>query len=363
MISDKMEQAFLVLEDSTVYTGYSVGNRGTTVGEVVFNTCTASYEEVLRDPTYYGQIVAQTYPLVGNRGVEHAAGSIAANGYIVREWCDTPSDARGDTLDVYLKRLGIIGICGIDTRALTRKIRGQGYVKGAITDSIADLPGLLEQIRSYSIRGAVAAVTVQGPSVLRAQPEQYRVAVLDYGTPSSLLDALIRRGCTVYRMPAATTADELRALNAQAIVFSDGPGDPDDEPALIANIREILALGLPFIGIGLGHQMLALALGARVEKMERGHRGSNQPVRRLRDGRLLVTTQNHGYCVAADSLDPSVLCATMVNVVDGTIEAIRTVQYPGETYQFTPVDSKELTGTGSLYDNFIAQIREGQQHA
>lgn len=357
MCSDRTARAYLVLEDSTVFSGFSVGAKGTTIGEVVFNTCTASYEEVLSDPTYYGQIVAQTYPLVGNRGIG-AAGNIVANGYIVHEWCDAPSGVRGETLDAYLKRLGIIGISGVDTRSLTRKLRGKGYVKGAITDSLEEMNRLLEEIRRYSIRGAVAAVTVEKQEVLLAPNPRYKVAVIDYGSPRSLIEALLRRGCTVYRMPAGTTADELKRSAVQAVVFSDGPGDPDDNPSLIQNIREILPMNLPFIGIGLGHQMAALALGGKIEKMVRGHRGSNQPVKRIQDGRLFVTTQNHGYCVADKSLDPSLAEVSMVNVNDGSIEAVKLLQYPGETYQFTPVDSAELTGTGSIYDDFITRIEE-----
>lgn len=357
MCSDNTKRAFLVLEDSTVFSGSVVGEKGTAIGEVVFNTCTASYEEVLSDPTYYGQIVAQTYPLVGNRGID-SAGNIVANGYIVREWCDTPSDVRGETLDAYLKRLGIIGISGVDTRALTRKLRGKGYVKGAITDSLENMNQLLERIRSYSIHGAVEAVTVKKQEVILAPNPLYKVAVIDYGSPRALIDALLRRGCTIYRMPANTTAGELKNAGVQAVVFSDGPGDPDDNPALIQNIREILPLNLPFIGIGLGHQMVALALGGKIEKMARGHRGSNQPVCRIADNRLFVTTQNHGYCVSREALDPALAQVTMVNVNDDSIEALKLLQYPGKTYQFTPVDSAEITGTGSIYDDFISRIEE-----
>lgn len=357
MRSGSTERAYLILEDSTVFSGYSVGKKGTTVGEVVFNTCTASYEEVLSDPTYYGQIVAQTYPLVGNRGIE-GGGDIVANGYIVREWCDTPSDVHGETLDAYLNRLGIVGISGVDTRALTRKLRGKGYVKGAITDSLENMNILLERIRAYSIHGAVEAVTVKMTEVILAPEVKYKVGVLDYGTPRSLIDALLRRGCTVYRMPAGSTAEDLKDTGVQAVVFSDGPGDPDDNPELIQNIHGILPLNLPFIGIGLGHQMVALALGGKIEKMALGHRGSNQPVRRLRDGRLLVTTQNHGYCVSREALDPALAEITMVNVNDESIEALKLLQYPGETYQFTPVDSAEITGTGTIYDDFITRIEE-----
>lgn len=357
MGSGNTERAFLVLEDSTVFSGYSVGKRGTTVGEVVFNTCTASYEEVLSDPTYYGQIVAQTYPLVGNRGIE-GEGDIVANGYIVREWCAAPSDAHGETLDAYLNRLGIVGICGVDTRALTRKLRGKGYVKGAITNSLDDMNRLLEQIRAYSIHGAVEAVTVKKTEVLLASSPKCKVGVLDYGTPHSLIDALLRRGCTVYQMPAGSTAEDIKAAGVEAVVFSDGPGDPDDNPQLIQNIREILPMNLPFIGIGLGHQMVALALGGKIEKMARGHRGSNQPVRRISDGRLFVTTQNHGYCVSREALDPALAEITMVNVNDGSIEAMKLLGYPGETYQFTPVDSTEITGTSTIYDDFITRIEE-----
>lgn len=355
------KKAYLVLADGTVFEGRQMGAAGTAIGEVVFNTCTASYQAVLNDPTYYGQIVAQTYPLVGNRGVADGSG-IMANGYIVREWCDAPADTTGATLDSYLKAHAIVGICGIDTRALTRKLRDKGYFNGAITDTLAQKDALLAKIQAYTISGAVAAVTPEQAQTITAPNAVCRLAVLHYGTPCDMLESLTRRGCTLEVLPADATAQQVQALHVDGIVFSDGPGDPDDDPALIAQMKELLAMGLPVFGVGLGHQMLALALGGKVVKMQRGHRGSNQPVRRLADGRLFVTTQNHGYCVDRASLPQALAAVTMENVNDQTVEAMALTNTPGLSVQFTPVDSAECTGTACIYDAFVTMVKEAKRH-
>ena len=204
MESKRAKRAYLVLADGTVFHGYPMGAVGETVGEVVFNTCTASYQSLLSDPTYYGQIVAQTYPLVGNRGVEEDAASsnIMANGYIAREWCNTPSAMNGGvTLDEYLRKRNIVGICGIDTRRLTRALRDKGYFNGAITDSLNDFDALLHRIKAYTISGAVEAVTIQEPEHIPAENPLYRVTVIDCGFPRSMLGALTRRGCELTLVP------------------------------------------------------------------------------------------------------------------------------------------------------------------
>ena len=212
-MSRNPQKAYLLLEDGTLFEGLSMGKRGTAVGEVVFNTCTASYTSLLSDPTYYGQIVAQTYPLVGNRGVsaQNRSSDIMANGYIVREWCDVTAEGEL-TLDEYLRTRGIVGLCGIDMRRLTRALRDKGYVKGAITDSLADKDALLERIRAYTISGAVEAITIREPQKIQAESEKYRVCVMDYGFPREILEGFIERGCSLDILPASYTAEQVCAL-------------------------------------------------------------------------------------------------------------------------------------------------------
>lgn len=354
-------RAYLVLADGAVFNGFSMGKQGETIGEVVFNTCTASYGDMLCDPTYYGQIVAQTYPLAGNRGVDNAsAGSdITANGYIAREWCDTPADMNGGvTFDEYLRGRGIVGICGIDTRRLTRLLRGKGYVNGAITDRLDDFDALLSRIRSYSIHGAVAEVTTREKYAVGDENSEFSVAVLDYGFPRTMLSSLVRRGCRVTVYPASTGAKEILDSNPDGIVLSDGPGDPDDNMSYIDNIRTLLEAKKPLLGIGVGHQMLVLALGGRIEKLPHGHRGSNQPVRIVGTDTTMVTTQNHGYNAADGSVPEDTAKVSLINVNDGTIEGFRYVSFPGLSVQFTPDDNPVYSDTAWVYDDFAAMMKE-----
>ncbi len=362
--ANKAKKAYLVLQDGTVMQGYSMGAQGVTIGEVVFNTCTASYQDLLSDPTYYGQIVAQTYPLVGNRGFDAAQGKseIMANGYIAREWCDTPTDARnGVTLDTYLKSRGIVGLCGIDTRRLTRILRDKGYFNGAITDTLDNLEELLEKIKAYTIAGAVEQVTIREPEVIEAENAKYHMVIMDYGFHREILQWFTKRGCKLTLVPAGTSPQDVLAYQPDGILLSDGPGDPDDNLKLIENIRELTKSGVPLFGLGLGHQMLALAVGAKIQKMSRGHRGSNQPVRILSNGKVMITTQNHGYDVDKDSLDPAVAEITMENVNDQSVEGIVYHAFPAFTVQFEPCDGKGFQDSAWIYDEFVAMMK-GEEH-
>lgn len=360
MMAQQTKKAWLVLEDGTCFSGYSMGKAGTAIGEVVFNTCTASYESLLSDPTYYGQIVAQTYPLVGNRGVSKSGGDseILANGYIVREWCDVP-DSDGLSLHGYLAKRGIVGLCGIDTRQLTRALRDKGYMRGAVTDSIEDVPALLEKIRAYTISGAVEAVTVKAPEHLGTANARLRVAALDYGSPRETLNALLERGCALDLLPASYTLAQIQAFAPDGILLSDGPGDPDDNPQLIENIRDLTRLGVPILAIGLGYQMLALAAGAKIVKMPQGHRGSNQPVRIESTQKLMVTNQNHGYCVDAASVDPKTAEVVFTNINDRSVEGLRFRAFDALGVQFTPSGEKQ-SSTSWIFDRFLEKMQEGR---
>ena len=354
----KNKKAYLVLADGTVFNGISMGKEGTALGEVVFNTCTASYGELLSDPTYYGQIVAQTYPLVGNRGVEKRenGSKIMASGYVVREWCDT-GDLGEETLDSYLKECGIVGISGIDTRRLTRAVRDKGYMKGAITDNLNDFDMLIKNIKNYTISGAVEAVTVKEPQKFTAENPKCNVAVIDYGSPRRTLDGFLSRGCSLTVVPADFTAEQLKNISPDGIFLSDGPADPDDNPKLIDNIKEFKKLGVPMFGIGLGHQMLALSEDFKIEKMPQGHRGSNQPVVIKSTGKLMVTEQNHGYSVEVSSISADKADITMINVNDGSCEGLEYKNFNGFGVQFTP-DSDRDSSTSWIFDRFVDMMGE-----
>ena len=360
------KKAYLVLEDGAIFEGYSMGAGGVTIGEVVFNTCTASYQELLSDPTYYGQIVAQTYPLVGNRGIEADGkySEIMANGYIAREWCNTPTDTRGGvTLDEYLRKRGIVGLCGIDTRRLTRVLRDKDYFCGAITDSLDNLDELLKKIKKYTIAGAVDAVTIKKPETIKSENSKYNVAVIDYGFHHSALKWFVERGCGLTLFPAETLPDEILKIRPDGILFSDGPGDPDDNPKLIENIKELMKSSVPSFGIGLGHQMMGLAAGGKVEKMPKGHRGSNQPVKILKSNKIMITTQNHGYAVADKSIKDEIAETVLVNVNDKTIEGIRYKKFPAFSVQFEPTDGRGYQDTSWIYDEFINIMKGAAQNA
>ncbi len=351
------KKAYLVLQDKTIFEGYSMGKTGVAIGEVVFNTCTTSYSDILSDPTYYGQIVAQTYPLAANRGVKHETdgSDIMSNGYIVREWCDVYSDGNEMNLDDYLKSRGIVGICGIDTRRLTRYLRDKGYVNGAITDSLDNLEELLEEINNYTVSGAVSEITIKEPVQLKGENVRYNLVAVDYGSPRKQLNAFLLNGCNVTIVPAFTSADEIMKYSPDGIVLCDGPADPDDEPVLIENIKKIIELGVPVFAVGLGHQMLALASGFRIIKMEKGHRGSNQPVKMANSKKVMITTQNHGYAVDTDSVDSSIADIIMTNINDNTVEGLIYKSFNGRSVQFTPKGDID-SSTGFIIRDFFKMM-------
>lgn len=350
-------KAYLVLADGTTFQGYSMGKSGTTIGEVVFNTCTSAYTDILSDPTYYGQIVAQTYPLAANRGVTPAndGNEIMSSGYIVREWCDIYFADGELSLDEYLLSRGIVGICGVDTRRLTRHIRDKGYVNGAITDSLDNLDELLKKVNEYTISGAVREITIKEPVSLKGEKAKYNLVAIDYGSPRKQLNAFLLNGCNVELVPAFTTADSVLKYNPDGVVLCDGPADPDDEPELLKNIRELVKKGVPIFAIGLGHQMLGLANGFKIEKMEKGHRGSNQPVLVNGTKKVMVTDQNHGYAVEKNSVDTNIADIIMTNINDGSVEGIKYKNFNGLSVQFTPKGDID-SSTGFIIREFYKMM-------
>lgn len=357
MLQKNRQNAYLVLADGTIFRGYSMGKRGTAIGEVVFNTCTASYTDILSDPTYYGQIVAQTYPLAANRGVspDCGAGDIMSSGYIVREWCDVYSDGGEVSLDEYLASRGIVGICGIDTRRLTRHLRDKGYVNGAITPTLENMDKLLEAVKNYTISGAVREISIKQTEILKGNNAKYNIVAVDYGSPRKQLNAFLLNGCNVTLVPAFTEPEKILEYLPDGIVLCDGPADPDDEPELIENIRKIIKSGVPVFAIGLGHQMLALAAGFKIIKMDKGHRGSNQPVKVNTNERLMVTDQNHGYAVDAESVSPDIAEIIMTNVNDNTVEGLLYKNFSGLSVQFTPKGDID-SSTGFIIRDFYKMM-------
>ena len=353
------KKAYLLLADGQIFEGISCGAKGTVIGEVVFTTGLTGYQETLTDPSYYGQIVTQTFPLIGNYGVNHEdneSSSSYVSGYIVREWCNAPSNFRMEgNINDFLTEHNIIGICNIDTRRLTRIIREVGVMNGVITtDNVyAKKDELLEKIRAYEIRDAVKNVTGKETITYSVDSPKYKVMLFDFGYKRNIRQELVNRGCEVIVVPADTTAEAVKAVNPDGIMFSNGPGDPSENTEIIENIREIQKLGIPIFGICLGHQLMALANGGRTEKLKYGHRGANQPVIDLESGLTYVTSQNHGYAVVGDSISPETGSVSHINANDKTCEGIRYSKVNAFTVQFHPEAHGGPLDTAYLFDEFI----------
>ena len=368
-------QSYLILANGQVFRGQSIGCPGTTIGEVVFATGMVGFEETLTDPSYYGQIITQTYPLIGNYGMNSEdveSGKIWAKGYIVREACKTPSNFRSEeTLDAFLKKNGIIGIEGIDTRSLTRTLRESGVMNGAITtefDPDAEpekKAALMPAITAYAVTEAVATVTCAAPKTFepttnvidgREVETPLHVALLDLGCKNNIVRCLQKRGCRVTVLPGTATAAELAALNPDGLMLSNGPGDPAETVEIIANIREMLSTGLPTCGICLGHPLPALAAGAKTCKLKYGHRGANQPVTSPAKQRTFITSQNHGYAVMADTLPETVGKMSYFNANDGTCEGMDYFKWNCFTVQFHPEANGGPKDTEFLFDEFVKRM-------
>lgn len=359
--------AWLVLADGQIFRGKSFGATGTAIGEVVFTTSMTGYQETLTDPSYYGQIVTQTFPLIGNYGVnasDFESAKSYVNGYIVREWCDNPSNFRcEDTIENFLKQNQIIGLYHIDTRRLTRTLREVGVMNGAITtenpeESPETLENLLKQIRAYAVINAVESVTDSERHVYAPEKKKYRVVLFDFGYKRNIRQELVNRGCEVVVVPAQTSPEEIRELHPDGIMLSNGPGNPAENTQIIANLKEIAKLQIPIFGICLGHQLMALAHGAKTEKLKYGHRGANQPVIDLASGRTYVTSQNHGYAVVGDSLDPAIAEVSHINANDRTCEGVRYKKINAFTVQFHPEAHGGPLDTAYLFDEFISRMQE-----
>ena len=353
-----MKKGYLILQDGRVFEGFRFGAETDTVGELVFTTGMCGYIETLTDPSYAGQIVMQTYPLIGNYGIirEDFEGACCVKGYVVREYCDAPSNFRTDCdLDTFLKEQGVPGLCGVDTRELTRIIREHGVMNASICDEV---PADLTPIETYAVTGVVEAVSCKEPSVHPAEGEErFRVSLLDYGAKRNIVRELQKRGCTVTVLPASTSAEEILAAGPDGIMLSNGPGDPAENVYQIEQIRRLLGR-VPMFGICLGHQLAALAAGGSTYKLKYGHRGVNQPVRDVEGVRTYITSQNHGYAVDSDTVKLGKV--RFANANDGTCEGIDYPELKAFTVQFHPEACTGPKDTSFLFDRFVELMKGGE---
>ena len=352
-----MKKAYLVLSNGAVFEGKRIGAENNSIGELVFTTGMVGYLETLTDPSYAGQIIVQTFPLIGNYGVIPAdfEGAPVAKGYVVRELCEEPSNFRSEgDLNSFLAENGICGICGVDTRAITRIIRSEGVMNAMICDEV---PEDLSEIKSYAVVNVVPEVTHSAPELFPCKGEKkFSVALIDYGAKMNIIRSLNERGCDVTVVPASASAEEILAMKPDGIMLSNGPGDPAENIYCIEQIKKLIGKK-PIFGICLGHQLTALAMGGQTIKLKYGHRGGNQPVREVSSGRTYITSQNHGYAVVAESVEGCGV-QTLVNANDGSCEG---VEYPGLncfTVQFHPEACCGPKDTSFLFDRFTALMGE-----
>ncbi len=397
-------KACLVLANGLVFEGRAFGAEGIIIGETVFTTGMNGYLETLTDPSYYGQIVTQTFPLIGNYGdikKDYESSKCNLRGYIVRQWCEEPSNFRcGGDIDSYLKSQNIIGLYDIDTRKLTKILREVGVMNGMLIsgnskdaleafEALKDEKkkvSLLEKIKSYKIEKAVESVTgsatgvEESADVVFSESAKYRfvpvtadgtkindeqeamkagkgkkVVLWDFGAKANIRRELLKRGLEVVTVPCTYTAEQIMDLNPDGVMLSNGPGDPAENVGIIAEIKKLLKTGIPIFGICLGHQLLALANGAQTMKLKYGHRGANQPVKYTKTGRVYITSQNHGYAVKNDCL-PEGTVQSFVNTNDGTCEGLTYTKIPAFSVQFHPEACSGPLDANFLFDEFVKLI-------
>ncbi len=358
-MSSKLKDMYLILENKTVFKGKSFGAYRESVGSLVFSTNMLGYMDTLTDPANFGQIVVQTFPILGSHGVicEETAGKVASCfGYIVKDWCQEPSNWRCEgNLDTFLKENNIPGIYGIDTRKLTKMIRDCGTLNAKISFT----PDTEDDISDYQIVDAVKTVSVTEKTTYMSETSAYRVVMWDFGANQNMVKAFVNAGCDVTKVPYNTPAEEIIAMRPHGVVLSGGPGDPTELTDVITEIKKIK--DIPTLGIGLGHQLLAISQGATIERLKFGHRGASVPVKNVATGKVYISSQNHSYQVVNDSVGEFGKISYK-NVNDGTCEGIDYSNIPAFSVQFQIESFSEPMNPGFLVGRFI-QMMEGRKDA
>lgn len=357
------DKAILVLEDGSVFEGHSVCP-GTRFGEVVFNTSMTGYQEILTDPSYRGQIVVMTLPHIGNYGV---ASSVAESsrawveGFVARQFTAQPSSHGSEEgLVPYLQRNDVPAVDEIDTRAVVRRVREKGAMRGVLTSERSDVETLMAELQEFpSMAGRALVDEVTCSAAYEMSPEgrepEFHLAVYDFGVKSNILRSLVDRGARLTVLPARTSWRECLDLGVDGVLLSNGPGDPEPLTEVIGNVRGLVESGLPMFGICLGHQLLGLAVGGRTFKLKFGHHGGNQPVKDLESGRILITSQNHGFAVDPDSL-PDNCAVSQTNLNDGTVEAFLVKDRPVLSAQYHPEAAPGPHDAAVLFDRFLKAV-------
>lgn len=356
-------EGIIYFEDGTLYRGKGFGRVGTAVGEMVFNTAITGYQEILTDPSYAGQIITMTYPLIGNYGVnmtESESESIFARGMVVRSISSHPSNYMSEsTLEEMMQRLGIPGVSEVDTRSITRKIRSEGALKGIISTEITDVQGLEQLLKATQLKEDWMKVV--GVRKARHLPgDGCRVALLDLGVKGNMVKELQKRGCDIMMFPYGTSLEAIEAYQPHGLLLSNGPGNPEKAVEGIALIRQLMGK-LPIFGICMGHQLLAHAVGGSTYKLKYGHRGGNHGVYDIQLDRAYITSQNHGFAVDADSVEAKGMMITHTNLNDHTVEGMEHKELPIFSVQFHPEGAPGPTDTEYLFDRFVTLMKERNQ--
>jgi len=355
--------AYLVLANGEIFEGRYFGAQGDIIGEIVFTTGMTGYLETLTDPSYHGQIVLQTFPLIGNYGIipaDFESSTIGPVAYIAKCPCQEPSNFRSEgNLDSFLKEKGITGICDIDTRSITRIIREKGVMNGKIKSS-RPTEADLDEVRGYYVDKPISKVSCTKIEHVKAKDAKYTVALMDFGAKSNIVRELTRCGCDVWVFPYNSTPEQIESVSPDGIMLSNGPGNPADNMEIVEVIRALFDKRIPMFGICMGHQLLALAMGLKTGKLKYGHRGANQPVKDLVSSRCYITSQNHGYEVLADSLDQKIAQEWFVNVNDGSNEGIIYKNAPVLSVQFHPEGCGGPQDTNFLFSRFIELMDENR---
>ncbi len=358
----KKQKVYLTLQNGRVFEGYRFGASGDVCGELVFTTGMVGYLETLTDPSNYGQIVVQTFPLIGNYGfnrMDLESKKAWVSAYVVREICDAPSNFRMEgKLDDYLKEEGVVGICGVDTREITKILRDEGTMNAWITTQRPSLSAETLEGAGQTTKNVFSGIGVSEVETYGGENSKYTVALWDFGAKNSTVNQLLGYSCKVLKIPADYTSEQILALSPDGIMLSDGPGDPAENSAIVSELEKLLGKK-PIFGVGLGHQLLARAFGAETMKMKYGHRGG-QPVKYLESGRVYISTQNHGYEVVIPSV--KVGNVNFVNANDGSCEGIDYLDYAAFSVQFNPESCSAACEANILYEKFLKYM-EGERNA